>query len=89
LLFGRYFFCPLPEPLKGRLQLLAFGYGGSAAAVQRDGHDEVLARSINLVLGRAAYETAKGLYPKEGRTGDRAERRERGLGDTTECFAVL
>jgi hypothetical protein len=28
-------------------------------------HDEVLARATNLLLGRAAYETAVRLYPKD------------------------
>jgi hypothetical protein len=31
----------------------------------RNRHHEVLARSINLLLGRAAFETAKRLYPKD------------------------
>jgi hypothetical protein len=34
-------------------------------AVRTNGHDEVLARSVNLLLGRAAFETAKRLYPKD------------------------
>jgi hypothetical protein len=29
--------------------------------VRTNGHDEVLARSINLLMGRAAFETAKRL----------------------------
>jgi hypothetical protein len=33
--------------------------------VRTNSHDEVLARSVNLLLGRAAFETAKGLYPKD------------------------
>ena len=33
--------------------------------VRTNGSDEVLARSINLLLGRAAFETAKRLYPKD------------------------
>jgi len=33
--------------------------------VRTNGHDEVLARSINLLMGRAAFETAKRLYPKD------------------------
>jgi hypothetical protein len=33
--------------------------------VRTNGHDEVLARSINLLIGRAAFETAKRLYPKD------------------------
>ena len=28
-------------------------------------HDEVLARSINLLMGRAAFEIAKRLYPRD------------------------
>ena len=33
--------------------------------VRTNGHDEVLARPINLLIGRAAYETAKRLCPKD------------------------
>jgi hypothetical protein len=33
--------------------------------VRTNGHDEVLARSINLLIGRAAFETAKRMYPKD------------------------
>jgi hypothetical protein len=33
--------------------------------VRTNGSDEVLARSVNLLLGRAAFETAKRLYPKD------------------------
>ena len=33
--------------------------------VRTNGHDEVLARSINLLMGRAAFETAKRLYPRD------------------------
>ena len=33
--------------------------------VRTNGHDEVLARSVNLLMGRAAFETAKRLYPKD------------------------
>jgi hypothetical protein len=33
--------------------------------VRTNGHDEVLAPSINLLMGRAAFETAKRLYPKD------------------------
>ncbi len=33
--------------------------------VRTNGRDEVLARSINLLLGRAAFETAKRLYPND------------------------
>jgi hypothetical protein len=32
--------------------------------VRTNGSDEVLARSVNLLLGRAAFETAKRLYPR-------------------------
>jgi hypothetical protein len=28
-------------------------------------HDEVLARAVNLLVGRAAYETARRMYPKD------------------------
>jgi hypothetical protein len=28
-------------------------------------HDEVLARAVNLFVGRAAYETARRMYPKD------------------------
>jgi len=31
--------------------------------VRTNSHDEVLARSINLLIGRAAYETAVRMYP--------------------------
>jgi hypothetical protein len=33
--------------------------------VRTNGSDEVLARSVNLLLGRAAFETAKRMYPKD------------------------
>jgi hypothetical protein len=33
--------------------------------VRTNGSDEVLARATNLLLGRAAYETAVRLYPKD------------------------
>jgi hypothetical protein len=33
--------------------------------VRTNGHDEVLAPSINLLMARAAFETAKRLYPKD------------------------
>jgi hypothetical protein len=33
--------------------------------VRTNGHDEVLARSINPLMGRAAFETAKRLYPRD------------------------
>jgi hypothetical protein len=33
--------------------------------VRTNGSDEVLARSINLLIGRPAYETAARMYPKD------------------------
>jgi hypothetical protein len=33
--------------------------------VRTNGPDEVLARAANLLIGRAAFETAKRLYPKD------------------------
>jgi hypothetical protein len=33
--------------------------------VRANGHDEVLAQSINLLMGRAAFEIAKRLYPRD------------------------
>jgi hypothetical protein len=33
--------------------------------VRTNGHDEVVARAVNLIIGRAAYETARRLYPNE------------------------
>jgi hypothetical protein len=33
--------------------------------VRTNGSDEVLARSVNLLSGRAAFETAKRVYPKD------------------------
>jgi hypothetical protein len=33
--------------------------------VRTNGHDEVLARSINVLMGRTAFETAKRLYPRD------------------------
>ena len=33
--------------------------------VRTNSHDEVLARATNLLLGRAAFETAKRLYPED------------------------
>jgi len=33
--------------------------------VRTNAHDEVLARSVNLLIGRAAFETAKRMYPKD------------------------
>ena len=31
--------------------------------VKTNGSDEVLARAINLIIGKAAFETAKRMYP--------------------------
>jgi hypothetical protein len=33
--------------------------------VRTNGSDEVLARAINLLIGRAAFETAKRMYPRD------------------------
>ena len=33
--------------------------------VRTNGSDEVLARTANLLIGRAAFETAKRMYPKD------------------------
>jgi hypothetical protein len=33
--------------------------------VRTNGSDEVLARAINLVIGRAGFKTAKPLYPRD------------------------
>ena len=33
--------------------------------VRTNGGDEVLARAANLLIGRAAFETAKRMYPKD------------------------
>ena len=33
--------------------------------VRTNGSDEVLARAINLVIGRAAFETANRMFPKD------------------------
>jgi hypothetical protein len=33
--------------------------------VRTNAEDEVLARAVNLLLGRAAYETAVRLYPRD------------------------
>jgi len=33
--------------------------------VRTNGHDEVVARAANLIIGRAAYETARRMYPNE------------------------
>jgi hypothetical protein len=38
----------------------------SAFKVNRaNGHDEVVARAANLIVGRAAYETARQMFPNE------------------------
>jgi hypothetical protein len=33
--------------------------------VRTNGHDEVLARAVNLIVARAGYETAVRLFPKD------------------------
>jgi hypothetical protein len=33
--------------------------------VRANGHDEVLARAASLIIGRAAYETARSLFPDD------------------------
>jgi hypothetical protein len=33
--------------------------------VRTNGHDKVVAPAINLLVGRAAYETARKLYPND------------------------
>jgi hypothetical protein len=33
--------------------------------VRTNGHDEIVARTNNLLVGRAAFETARRLYPHE------------------------
>ena len=33
--------------------------------VRTNGHDQVLARAANLIIGRAAYETARRLFPND------------------------
>jgi hypothetical protein len=33
--------------------------------VRTNGHDEIVARASSLLVGRAAYETARRLYPNE------------------------
>ena len=33
--------------------------------VRTNSHDEVLARAANLLVGRAAYETARRMYPTD------------------------
>jgi hypothetical protein len=33
--------------------------------VRVNGHDEVVARAVNLIIGQAAYETARRLYESE------------------------
>jgi hypothetical protein len=34
--------------------------------IRTNGHDEIVARAINLLIGRAAFETARRLYENEG-----------------------
>jgi hypothetical protein len=34
--------------------------------IRINSEDEVLARANNLLVGRAAYETARSLYPRDG-----------------------
>lgn len=34
-------------------------------SVRTNAHDEVIARAANLIVGRAAYETARRLYPQD------------------------
>jgi hypothetical protein len=45
--------------------LLMVGEEFPFKVVRINGSDEVLARSVNLLIGRAAFETAKRLYPKD------------------------
>lgn len=33
--------------------------------VRTNSHDEIVARAINLLIGRAAYETVRRLYPND------------------------
>jgi hypothetical protein len=33
--------------------------------VRTNGHDEVMARAANLIIGQAAYETARRMYPND------------------------
>jgi len=33
--------------------------------VRTNAHDEIIARAANLLVGRAAYETARRLYPQD------------------------
>jgi hypothetical protein len=42
--------------------------------VRTNSHDEVIARAVNLLVGRAPYETAVRMYPR-----DRIEYRQGGL----------
>ena len=39
--------------------------GCSLKVVRTNGGDEVLARAANHLIGRAAFETARRMYPKE------------------------
>ena len=49
-------------PLNG----LSFSAGCPPKKVVRtNGHDEVPARAVNLIVGRAAYETTVRLFPKD------------------------
>jgi hypothetical protein len=42
-----------------------FGEDCPFKVVRTNGSDEVLARAANLLIGRAAFETAKRMYPKD------------------------
>jgi hypothetical protein len=42
-----------------------FGEECPFKVVRTNGSDEVLARAANLLIGRAAFETAKRMYPKD------------------------
>jgi len=33
--------------------------------VRTNAHDEIIARAANLLVGRAAYETARRMYPRD------------------------
>jgi hypothetical protein len=43
----------------------AFRHGLPFRILRSNGHDEILARATNLPIGRAAFETAAGLYPRD------------------------
>jgi len=55
----------------GRLPKQRFSEGGMYnddcpfKVVRTNGGDEILARAANLLIGRAAYETAKRMYPRD------------------------